>query len=75
MNNINYKKLYDKLIEDINSSNLPVGGVYFILKNIFEELERLYEDTVKEELNKKDSVTVESEEIPIVQLDNGEEQK
>lgn len=44
MNGLNtmIQELHRNLIKDINSSQLPVGVVYFVLKDIFNETERGY---------------------------------
>jgi hypothetical protein len=36
------QELQSNLIKDINNSHLPVGVVFFVLKDIFNETERSY---------------------------------
>lgn len=51
MNGINtmIQELHRNLIKDINSSQLPVGVVFFVLKDIFNETERSYINTLNAE--------------------------
>ena len=44
MNGLNsmIQELQSNLIKDINNSQLPVGIVFFVLKDIFNETERSY---------------------------------
>lgn len=41
--------LQNKLINDINNSQLPVGIVYYIAKDVFSQIENEYQRTLKEE--------------------------
>lgn len=45
MNGINtlMEDLHDKLINDINSCQLPVGMIYYIAKDVFREIELGYQ--------------------------------
>ena len=43
------QELHRNLIKDINSSQLPVGVVYFVLKDIYNETERSYINTLNAE--------------------------
>ena len=51
MNGLNsmMQELHHNLIKDINSCQLPVGVVYFVLKDIFNETERSYINTLNAE--------------------------
>ena len=51
MNGINtmIQELHRNLIKDINASQLPVGVVFFVLKDIFNETERSYINTLNAE--------------------------
>ena len=52
--------LQQKLINDINNSQLPVGIVYYIAKDVFSQVEKEYQRTLKEEQNEsKNSNTTE----------------
>lgn len=41
--------LHNKLIDDINSCNLPVGIIYFVAKDVFAEVEMGYKKTIEQE--------------------------
>ncbi len=43
------QELHRNLIKDINSSQLPVGVVFFVLKDIYNETERSYINTLNAE--------------------------
>ena len=51
MNGLNtmMQELQRNLIKDINASKLPVGIVYFVLKDIFNETEKSYIDAINTE--------------------------
>ena len=51
MNGLNtmMQELQRNLIKDINTSKLPVGIVYFVLKDIFNETEKSYIDAINTE--------------------------
>ena len=55
MNGLNtiMQELHSNLVKDINSSQLPVGVVYFVLKDIFNETERSYIDALNAERTTK----------------------
>lgn len=61
------QELHRNLIKDINSSQLPVGVVFFVLKDIFNETERSYINT----LNAEKMVT--SEEVKEEQKEENDE--
>ena len=59
------EELHNNLINDINSSKLPVGVVYFVLKDIFNETERGYINALNSEKilpEKTEKEVVENEE-------------
>ena len=41
--------LYNKLRNDLIESNLPVGTLYFVLKDLTKEIENLFSQIVQEE--------------------------
>ena len=45
------QELQSNLINDINKSKLPVGIVFFVLKDIFNETERSYINALNAEKN------------------------
>ena len=44
-------ELHNNLINDINKSQLPVGIIYFVIKDVFSEVERGYIEELKNEKN------------------------
>lgn len=54
--------LQKKLINDINNSQLPVGIIYYIAKDVFMQIETEYQRTLKEEKIKQDIETESKEE-------------
>ena len=63
MNNINVQidQCYQQLLQVINQSQLPVGCVYFILKDINHEIEQQYNDFVRYQINTTQEETQEEE--------------
>ena len=60
--NILMQELHSNLVKDINSCQLPVGIVYFVLKDIFNETERSYIDALNaEKITKSEEVKEEIE--------------
>lgn len=63
MNNIGFNTMIDELhrnlIDDVNKSKLPVGIVYYVLKDVFSNVSDSYNATLAEEkqfsLQQKDS--------------------
>lgn len=52
MDNINIKteKLRNALYAIVNESKLPIANVYFVYKDVFKDLEELYENVINKEL-------------------------
>lgn len=44
MNNLNFQinNVYQNIINIIQNSDLPIGVMYFIVKSIYQEIEKLY---------------------------------
>lgn len=57
------QELHRNLIKDINSSQLPVGVVFFVLKDIFNETERSYINTLNAEKMTKSEEEIKEEQI------------
>ena len=60
--NLKIDNLKNMIIRDINFSNLPIGIAYYILKDIFNEITKLYNEQVEKEykefcdlMNKEDA--------------------
>lgn len=51
MNGLNtiIEELHNNLIENINKSQLPVGIIYFVMKDVFSEVEKGYIQELKSE--------------------------
>lgn len=47
--NLKIDNLKNMIIRDINFSNLPIGIAYYILKDIFNEITKLYNEQVEKE--------------------------
>ena len=54
MDNINLKteKLRSDLYAIVNQSQLPIANVYFVYKDVFKDLEKLYNDVINKEITK-----------------------
>ena len=53
--------LKSSLVNDINESGLPVGIVYYIVKDLFTEIATAYESTLKNEKVASEQIKVEQE--------------
>ena len=65
MNGLNsiIQELHSNLIKDINESKLPVGIVFFVLKDIFNETERSFINAINtEKMTKVEEVKEEEKE-------------
>ena len=51
MNGLNtiIEELHNNLIEDVNKSQLPVGIIYFVMKDVFSEVEKGYMQELRNE--------------------------
>lgn len=47
------KDLKDNLINTINSSNLSIDAVYFVLKDLMNDIDGLYQQEIQKELQEK----------------------
>lgn len=50
----NYEMLYQQIKNMIINSELDIGAIYFILKNIFIEIEAMYYQQVKIEIQQQE---------------------
>lgn len=50
LNNLDINNLYQSIMSDITTASLPVGIVYFVLKDIINDVEVLYNQTVLQEI-------------------------
>ena len=51
MNNLKLRKFEENIRNDIQNSEIPIGSVYYILKNIMNEVEFSYINRVNIELS------------------------
>ena len=42
--------LSNKLVQDIKDSHLPVGIVYLVMKDMFSDIQKVYEETLRAEM-------------------------
>ena len=67
-NNIGFNTMINnfsnKLIQDIKDSQLPVSIVYLVMKDVFTNIQNVYEETLRTELeqSKDNSETTEEQE-------------
>jgi hypothetical protein len=83
--NLKINNLSNELIRDINKSNLSIGSIYFILKDIYKDIEKLYIETANseydefcEEVQKKREEQEQSQsnkQKQDIEFDNEEEKK
>ena len=66
----NYEILKDKINSAIKDSQLDIGAVYFILKNIMIVVEQLYYSQINRELQEE---IEHFEEVNLINEDEGEE--
>lgn len=50
---LKYELLKQQLIYTIQNSGLDIGAAFFILKDVFNEVEALYKNIIESELNEK----------------------
>lgn len=50
---LRYEILRQQLINTIQNSGLDIGAAFFILKDVFHEVEALYKNIVEADLNEK----------------------
>lgn len=60
--NTRCEKLKRTLANEINTSNLPIAPVYYIVKNLYQELENLYYGALNSEAQEQMVPEVENEE-------------
>lgn len=74
MNNLSIKYFHQQLIALINNSGLPVGTVYFIIKDILNELEKTYLNCAYRE-SQEDNTKEETQTIKISEFELNQEEK
>ncbi len=59
MGNINYntKLLYDNIFDSINNSGLPIATAYFVVKDLFRDLEIAYQQVYNQEAASENGAT------------------
>ena len=75
MNNLQISNLYDAIINACTNSDLSVGTIYFVLKDIYRDIEQTYFEAVELEYLKQnqEQEVVELTEDEVEQLNNEEE--
>jgi hypothetical protein len=63
--------LQNKLINDINNSQLPVGIVYYVAKDVFSQIEKEYQKEL--EIEKEETIENGEKTISQEQVDGTEE--
>lgn len=72
MTNIEIQIFYNNLLDLINKSGLQVGTMYFIIKDVYHEVEKLFQQCINNEM--QDEQIVEHKNINLEQQgDNGDE--
>ena len=51
-----FRDLEQKIVKDINESGLSIDAVYFIIKNIMQEIEQKYFEFCRIEDSKKENI-------------------
>lgn len=71
--NTNINLLRKNIAEAINVSQLPVGVLYYVLKDVLKDVETLYENTLQKELEEiQKEVNSEKEKTEEVQIESKE---
>ena len=63
--NYNIEQLKNSIYKEINNSNLPVGVIYLLLKDIFRDVSEAYQNAYIQEIGKqfKDNIQTQEEKI------------
>lgn len=67
MNNYLINKFYKELIEVINHSSLPVGTAYFVLKDVLNEIQSLYNKAII--IDEKEQNIIKEQEIKVTEIE------
>lgn len=63
--------LSSKLGQDITESHLPIGIIYLVVKDVFTDVQKIYEETLKAEIEQ----SKETKEMKISDVDKDKEEK
>lgn len=61
-----------EIIKTVNSSNLTVGAVYFIMKDVLNELRSMYLEEIEKDKERIKKPMVQEEVIPLVEIENSD---
>lgn len=53
--------LSNKIVQDIKESHLPVGIVYLVMKDMFSDIQKVYEETLRAEMAQAEETKEETE--------------
>lgn len=60
-------ELKEKIVKDINESNLPIDATYYVLKEIINTVTSLYNDELLQHKNKQDEHSTEEQKNEILE--------
>lgn len=60
-------ELKEKIVKDINESNLPIDATYYVLKEILNTVTSLYNDELLQQNNKQDEHSTEEQKDEILE--------
>ena len=66
-------ELKEKIVKDINESNLPIDATYYVLKEIINTVTSLYNDELLQHNNKQDEHSTEEQKNEILERKDSEE--
>lgn len=61
-------ELKEKIVKDINESNLPIDATYYVLKEIINTVTSLYNDELLQHNNKQDEHSTEEKKDEILEI-------
>ena len=64
-------ELKEKIVKDINESNLPIDATYYVLKEIINTVTSLYNDELLQHNNKQDEHSTEEQKDEILEIKEG----
>lgn len=73
-NIVNIEKFRQSLIDVINNAGVTVAIGYYVVKDIYRDLEKVYQDTLKEELTSSMEST-ETMDVPFIQVNDVKEEE
>lgn len=71
---VNIEKFRQSLVDVINNAGVTVAIGYYVVKDIYRDLEKVYQDTLKEELTSSMEST-ETMDVPLIQVNDVKEEE